>query len=108
MAYWPLHNCFRRAVCGGVSLIGGWASLATPIGVGLHGIACFDWLPLDAEHAPNDATRRVCRWRNTLDEDRRLVARRYSGPVVEGPGRAHQAQVLDEGRCSASNTSQTP
>src|ERR1700759_666100 len=53
--YQPLPNSFRRAVCGGETLIGCWASLASPIVTELVGVVGFDWMLLDAEHAPNDA-----------------------------------------------------
>jgi 2-keto-3-deoxy-L-rhamnonate aldolase RhmA len=36
------------------TLIGCWASLASPITTELLGMVGFDWILLDAEHAPND------------------------------------------------------
>lgn len=53
-AYQPLPNTFRQSVRDGERLIGGWASLASPITTELLGLVGFDWLLLDAEHAPND------------------------------------------------------
>ncbi|SAL07526.1 2-dehydro-3-deoxyglucarate aldolase [Caballeronia arationis] len=52
--YQPLPNTFRQSVRDGERLIGGWASLASPITTELLGVVGFDWLLLDAEHAPND------------------------------------------------------
>jgi 2-dehydro-3-deoxyglucarate aldolase len=52
--YQPLPNTFRRSVTSGEKLIGCWASLASPITTELLGMVGFDWILLDAEHAPND------------------------------------------------------
>jgi 2-dehydro-3-deoxyglucarate aldolase len=52
--YQPLPNGFRAAVRNGERLIGCWASLASPITTELLGTVGFDWILLDAEHAPND------------------------------------------------------
>jgi 2-dehydro-3-deoxyglucarate aldolase len=52
--YQPLPNTFRRSVTRGEKLIGCWASLASPITTELLGMVGFDWILLDAEHAPND------------------------------------------------------
>jgi 2-dehydro-3-deoxyglucarate aldolase len=54
LPYQPLPNTFRRSVSSGESLIGCWAALASPITTELLGMIGFDWLLLDAEHAPND------------------------------------------------------
>ncbi|MBK5143359.1 2-dehydro-3-deoxyglucarate aldolase [Budviciaceae bacterium BWR-B9] len=47
-------NQFRQDLLGGKTLIGCWASLASPITTEVLGYAGFDWLLLDGEHAPND------------------------------------------------------
>lgn len=52
--YQPLPNAFRQAIRDGKTLIGCFASLASPISTELLGLVGFDWLLLDAEHAPND------------------------------------------------------
>jgi 2-dehydro-3-deoxyglucarate aldolase len=49
-----LPNQFRRDVLAGKLLIGCWCSLANPITTEILGLAGFDWLLLDGEHAPND------------------------------------------------------
>lgn len=49
-------NQFRQDLLGGKTLIGCWASLASPITTEVLGYAGFDWLLLDGEHAPNDVT----------------------------------------------------
>jgi 2-dehydro-3-deoxyglucarate aldolase len=52
--YQPLPNAFLASVRKGERLIGCWASLASPITTELLGTVGFDWILLDAEHAPND------------------------------------------------------
>src|SRR6201996_6137423 len=76
-AYQPLPNSFRRAVCGGETLIGCWASLASPIVTELLGIIGFDWMLLDAEHAPNDVL--------TLIPQLMALKDSGSAPVVRPP-----------------------
>lgn len=53
-AYSPIPNRFRQRLLSGERLIGCWLSLASPITTEVVGVAGFDWLLLDAEHAPND------------------------------------------------------
>lgn len=52
--YQPLPNTFRASVINRERLIGCWASLASPVSTELLGVLGFDWMLLDAEHAPND------------------------------------------------------
>jgi len=47
-------NRFRQRLLAGERLIGCWLSLGSPITTEVVGVAGFDWLLLDAEHAPND------------------------------------------------------
>ena len=47
-------NAFKRDLRAGKRLIGCWASLTSPITAEILGLAGFDWLLLDGEHAPND------------------------------------------------------
>jgi 2-dehydro-3-deoxyglucarate aldolase len=53
-SYRPFPNRFRQDLVAGKRLIGCWASLGSPITTEVLGVAGFDWLLLDAEHAPND------------------------------------------------------
>ncbi|CAI1040494.1 5-keto-4-deoxy-D-glucarate aldolase [Serratia fonticola] len=48
------HNPFRQSLLAGETLIGCWSALANPISTEVLGLAGFDWLVLDGEHAPND------------------------------------------------------
>ncbi|MGF1760633.1 2-dehydro-3-deoxyglucarate aldolase [Photobacterium sagamiensis] len=50
--YFP--NTFRRRLQKGEPLIGCWSALGNPIAAEIIGLAGFDWILLDAEHAPND------------------------------------------------------
>lgn len=47
-------NRFKQDLLAGRTLIGCWASLASPITTEILGLAGFDWLLLDGEHSPND------------------------------------------------------
>lgn len=53
-AYNPFPNSFRRELIAGERLIGCWSALGSPITTEILGLAGFDWILLDAEHAPND------------------------------------------------------
>nr|WKF61011.1 5-keto-4-deoxy-D-glucarate aldolase [Paraburkholderia busanensis] len=75
--YQALPNSFRRAVRGGDTLIGCWASLASPIVTELLGMIGFDWMLLDAEHAPNDVL--------TLIPQLMALKDSASAPVVRPP-----------------------
>lgn len=52
--YTAFPNKLRRQLQAGERLIGCWLSLGSPISTEVVGVAGFDWLLLDAEHAPND------------------------------------------------------
>ena len=52
--YTAFPNAFKRDLRAGKRLIGCWVSLANPITAEIIGLAGFDWLLLDGEHAPND------------------------------------------------------
>lgn len=47
-------NAFKRAIHEGSAQIGLWQALASPYTVEICSGAGFDWLLIDAEHAPND------------------------------------------------------
>lgn len=49
-----LPNTFRQKLKAGETLIGCWSALGSPITTEVLGLAGFDWLLLDCEHAPND------------------------------------------------------
>lgn len=53
-AYSPLPNSFRRDILAGKPLIGCWASLANATTTEILGMAGFDWILIDGEHAPNE------------------------------------------------------
>lgn len=53
-AYTAFPNQFRRDLLAGKRLIGCWSALGSPITAEILGLAGFDWLLLDGEHAPND------------------------------------------------------
>jgi 2-dehydro-3-deoxyglucarate aldolase len=47
-------NRFKHDLLAGKKLVGCWSSLANPVTTEILGLAGFDWLLLDGEHAPND------------------------------------------------------
>lgn len=48
------HNTLKESVLNRETLIGCWAALGSPITTEVLGLAGFDWLLLDGEHATND------------------------------------------------------
>ncbi len=52
--YSAFPNAFRQDLIARKTLIGCWCSLGSPITTEVMGLAGFDWLLLDGEHAPND------------------------------------------------------
>ena len=50
----PLPNQFRADILARKRLIGCWTSLGQPVTTEIIGLAGFDWMLLDGEHAPND------------------------------------------------------
>jgi 2-dehydro-3-deoxyglucarate aldolase len=52
--YQPFPNQFKQDLLAGKRLIGCWASLSNAITTEVLGVAGFDWILLDGEHAPND------------------------------------------------------
>lgn len=54
LPYTAFPNQFRRDLIAGKRLIGCWSALGSPITTEVLGLAGFDWILLDAEHAPND------------------------------------------------------
>jgi 2-dehydro-3-deoxyglucarate aldolase len=75
--YSVFPNQFRSDLIAGKQLIGCWCSLGSPITTEVLGLAGFDWLLLDGEHAPNDV----------LSFIPQLMALKDSGsaPVVRPP-----------------------
>ena len=76
-SYAPFPNRFRQDLIAGKPLIGCWASLGSPITTEVLGVAGFDWLLLDAEHAPNDVL--------TLVPQLMALKDSVSAPVVRPP-----------------------
>ncbi len=75
--YAGIPNRFREALLARRRLIGCWCSLANPVTTEVLGLAGFDWLLLDAEHAPNDVT--------TLIPQLLALKDSPSAPVVRPP-----------------------
>ncbi len=75
--YTAFPNQFRQDLLAGKPLIGCWLSLASAITTEVVGGAGFDWLLLDAEHAPNDVL--------TLIPQLMALKDSASAPVVRPP-----------------------
>ena len=76
-AYRSPPNKFRADLLEGKTLIGCWCSLANPSTAEVLGLAGFDWLLLDGEHAPNDVS--------TLVPQLMALKDSVSAPVVRPP-----------------------
>jgi 2-dehydro-3-deoxyglucarate aldolase len=81
--YVPFPNRFRTDLCAGKTLIGCWASLASPITTEVLGVAGFDWLLLDGEHAPNDTLSFIPQLMALKDSPSAPVVRPSSNNPVE-------------------------
>jgi 2-dehydro-3-deoxyglucarate aldolase len=75
--YTAFPNRFRQDLIARKRLIGCWASLGSPITTEVLGVAGFDWILLDAEHAPNDVL--------TLVPQLMALKDSISAPVVRPP-----------------------
>ncbi len=76
-AYTAFPNRLRQRLRANERLIGCWLSLGSPITAEVVGVAGFDWLLLDAEHAPNDVL--------TLIPQLMALKDSPSAPVVRPP-----------------------
>ncbi|MGE0358860.1 MAG: 2-dehydro-3-deoxyglucarate aldolase [Burkholderiales bacterium] len=76
-AYRSPPNRFRADLLAAKPLIGCWCSLANPNTAEVLGLAGFDWLLIDGEHAPNDVT--------TLVPQLMALKDSVSAPVVRPP-----------------------
>ena len=84
-------NAFKRDLRAGKRLVGCWVSLASPITAEILGLAGFDWLLLDGEHAPNDV--------GTFVPQLMALKGSASAPVVRPPSNDTVAvkRLLDAG-----------
>ncbi|MFY0992419.1 4-hydroxy-2-oxoheptanedioate aldolase [Halomonas sp. C05BenzN] len=71
------HNAFKQRLLAGEPQTGIWLGLASPYSTELAATAGFDWLLLDAEHAPNDLA--------SLLGQLQAIAPHASQPVVRPP-----------------------
>ena len=76
------RNAFRDDLRAGRRLIGCWVSLASPVTAEVVGLAGFDWLLLDGEHAPNDVGSFVPQLMALKDSASAPVVRPPSNDVV--------------------------
>jgi len=76
-------NRFRQRLLAGDTLIGCWLSLGSPITTEVLGIAGFDWLLLDCEHAPNDVLALIPQLMALKDSPSAPIARPSWNDTVE-------------------------
>jgi 2-dehydro-3-deoxyglucarate aldolase len=81
--YTAFPNSFRQNLRAGKRLIGCWCSLGSPITTEVLGVAGFDWILLDAEHAPNDVLSLIPQLMALKDSASAPVVRPSSNGVVE-------------------------
>ena len=81
--YSAFPNRFRQDLIAGKRLIGCWCSLGSPIATEVLGVAGFDWILLDAEHAPNDVLSLIPQLMALKDSASAPVVRPSSNNVVE-------------------------
>ena len=68
------HNAFKAAITNGQDQYGYWLGLCNPISAEILGLCGYDWLLIDAEHAPNDL--------RTVREQLVAIGNTPSHPVV--------------------------
>ena len=81
--YQPFPNGFKHNLLAGKRLIGCWCSLANPITAEVLGLAGFDWILLDGEHAPNDVITFVPQLMALKDSASAPIVRPTSNNAVE-------------------------
>lgn len=81
--YQSFPNSFKRDLLAGKKLIGCWSSLANSVTTEVLGVAGFDWILLDAEHAPNDVRSLIPQLMALKDSASAPVVRPSTNDVVE-------------------------
>lgn len=81
--YQSFPNTFRRDLRAGKKLIGCWSSLSNAITTEVLGVAGFDWILLDGEHAPNDVSTFIPQLMALKDSPSAPVVRPASNNQVE-------------------------
>jgi len=81
--YIGLPNAFKQRLLAREKLIGCWSSLASPITAEILGLAGFDWILLDGEHAPNDISTFITQLMALKDSPSAPVVRPSSNDPVQ-------------------------
>ncbi|MBU0788862.1 MAG: 2-dehydro-3-deoxyglucarate aldolase [Gammaproteobacteria bacterium] len=81
--YQAFPNSFKRDLLASKQLIGCWCSLASPITTEVLGLAGFDWILLDGEHAPNDVATFIPQLMALKDSSSAPIVRPSSNNAVE-------------------------
>jgi 2-dehydro-3-deoxyglucarate aldolase len=80
--YSAFPNAFKRDLRAGKRLIGCWMSLTSPVTAEIVGLAGFDWLLIDGEHAPNELSAFVLQLMALKDSPSAPFVRPPSNDVV--------------------------
>lgn len=83
LPYQSFPNRFKTDLLAGKKLIGCWSSLSNAITTEVLGLAGFDWLLLDGEHAPNDVSTFIPQLMALKDSVSAPVVRPSSNNAVE-------------------------
>ena len=81
--YTGLPNRFKRDLSEKKVLIGCWTTLANPNTTEILGLAGFDWLMLDGEHAPNELNTFIAQLMALKDSHSAPVVRPQSNDAVQ-------------------------
>ncbi len=76
------HNLFKSALRGGRPQIGLWLGLADPYASELCAATGFDWVAIDAEHAPNDVRSVLAQLQAIAPHPAQPVVRTASGDAT--------------------------
>ncbi len=81
--YSTIPNTFKANINNGDVQIGCWSSLTSPITTEILGLASFDWIVLDAEHAPNELGNLIAQLMALKDSSSAPVVRpEWNDPVL--------------------------
>jgi 2-dehydro-3-deoxyglucarate aldolase len=81
--YSTIPNTFKSSINKGEVQIGCWSSLTSPITAEILGLAGFDWIVLDAEHAPNELSSLIVQLMALKDSSSAPVVRpEWNDPVL--------------------------
>ena len=85
-----IPNQLRKSLQNQTVQIGCWSALANPISTEVLGLAGFDWILLDGEHAPNDISTFIPQLMALKDSKQSVASTRYPPAGIRGVSVAHR------------------